>query len=201
MRRVRLCCLRDLDEMLSTFYPMYNERVGVSYSQNEEKVLVKIVRQIAFQIDVSEKSEPAASSVLIRAEEGCFRFVLPEKHLFDRDSRLQCLLQLDEFLTGFFTDYGSDMAPFTYRERAVLKRIRKLFIHQLKGTCQYEKFKKKCPPRSSRLSEQEKQELLNQQKDERRLKAVCGNIIRYNPLSEKYKALKAETLRKIEQMG
>lgn len=199
MRRVRLCCLRDLDGMLSAFYPLYNERVGASYSLDEERLLVRIVKQITFQIDGSEKCG-SASPVVMCAEEGCFRFVLPEKKLFCRASRLQCLLQFDEFITVFFMNYGNDAGLFSYREHVILKRIKKLFVHQLRGTSRYEMFKKKCPPRSS-LSEQEKQELLNQQKDERRLKAVCGNIVRYNPLSAKYKALKAETLRKIEQMG
>lgn len=195
--RLRLYCLQDLEQMLAGFYHLYAKQVNLPYSKEGQQKLVKIVRLLEAQVNPKSGSG-TSRSVSVCVTDGYFRFELPEKDPFSLESRLRCLTQLHEFLVGFFAAYGGHVAPLSYKEKSILKRIGKIFIHQLRGSDKYRLFKKKSSPRH--LSDLEQEELRNQQTDELRLRIVGGNIVRYNPLSEKYKALKEETLRKIHEM-
>lgn len=76
-------------------------------------------------------------------------------------------------------------------------RIIKLLIRQLFGTPKYHLFRRKNKKCCIPVSPEEKQELRNQKTDEIRMKNI--NPVLYNPVSKKYKALKQEHLRILEE--
>lgn len=200
--RTRLYGLKDLEQMLDSFYDFYNREVDAPYLVEEQRIIVRIVKLIAFQLQDKAMSAGIIESV---NELKCvhFRFVLPERKPFGVAARISCLRQLEEYFMRFFALFGcrSIGIPYSLTEQLILKRIKKLFIHQLRGTDQYQMFKKKCPSYIERTtSKEEIQELQNQQKDEKLLKAVSGRITKINPHSKKYRALKEEQLRKIQEM-
>lgn len=199
--RARMHTLQDLDQMLASFYGFYHGKVNQPYSPPEEATISRIVESITSQLQDQSSLAGVAENV---GDFKCpyFRFELPEKHPFSVDARCSCLQQVEEYLTHLFATIGRRAIgrPYSYEEVKILKRIRKTFIRQLKGTDKYSRFKKKCPSPGMRLTAEEKQELIYQQKDELLLNAVSGKITRINPHSEKYKTLKEETIQKIKAM-
>ena len=199
--RVRLYGLRDLEQMLDSFYGFYNREVNEPYLVQEQKTLVRVVKLITFQLQ--DKSMPVGTQESASGLKcGHFRFVLPERKPFSVVARTSCLQQLEEYLTQFFIlfECRSTGIPYSITERQVLRRIKKQLVHQLKGTDKYRMFKKKSPSHAGKITPAEMLELRNQQKDEKLLGVACGRITKINPHSEKYKALKEEQLRKIREM-
>lgn len=212
--RARLHSLMDLEQMLGSFYDFYNHEVDSPYLVVEQNLIVRLIRLMISQLQektqlqkrnqlqdnaVSDNGIPKSTDGLKCVR---FRFVLPEQNPFSVDARFFCLRQLEGYLICFFDISGcrSTGIPYSVTEQQVLKRIRKIFVHQLWGTDKYRMFKKKCPSYAARITPKEKQERLDIQKDEKLLKVVNGKITKINPHSKKYKALKEELLRKIQQM-
>jgi len=71
--------------------------------------------------------------------------------------------------------------------------MKKIFVHELRNTPKYDLFKTR---HVRRVSEEDQLELKYQRTDEIRLRHVP--ICRYNPLSQKFKKIKEEYLKKIE---
>lgn len=200
--RTRLYGLKDLEQMLDSFYDFYNREVNAPYLVQEQRIIVRIVKLITFQLQ--DKTMPVGIIENVNELKYVhFRFVLPERKPFGVVARISCLRQLEDYLMRFFdlSGYRSIGIPYSVTEQQILKRIKKLLVHQLRGTDKYQMFKKKCPSYVERVtSKEEIQELQNQQKDEKLLKAVSGRITKINPHSKKYRALKEEQLRKIQEM-
>lgn len=199
--RTRLYGLEDLEQMLDSFYDFYNREVNKPYLVKEQKIIVRIVKLIASELqDKTMLTGPIERVNHLKCKH--FRFILPERKPFGIAARISCLQQLEEYLVQFFTLFGyhSIGFPYSVTEQQTLSRIKKLFVHQLKGTNKYQMFKKKCPSYIERIAPEEIQEFQDQQKDEKLLKAASGRIIKINPHSKKYRALKTEQLRKIQEM-
>ena len=202
MARIRLYNLTDLEQMLDSFYDFYNHEVDKPYLVHEQRTIVRLVKLIAFQLQ--DKTMPVGIIESVNELKRVhFRFVLPEQNPFSVAARISCLQQLEDYLVRFFDLFGcrSIGVPYSVVEQLILKRIKKLLLHQLRGTDKYQMFKKKCPSYVERVTpKEEMQELQDQQKDEKLLKAVSGRITKINPHSKKYRALKEEQLRKIQEM-
>lgn len=126
-----------------------------------------------------------------------------KKHLDDqkrnisRISRLHYLQDLEEMLNNFFIPYTQVVnEPYSMQELCIIVRIIKKFIHQLYGTSKYRLFSGKRG-KHKKVSPDKTQELRNQKTDEIRLKHT--KLTAYNPLSEKYKALKKDLLQKLNE--
>lgn len=117
-----------------------------------------------------------------------------------RYSRLHYLRELEGHLNNFYIPYAKAVdESYSMKEQEVIVRVIRLLIRQLFGTPKYclfhRKNKKCCIP----VSPEEKQELRDQKTDEIRMKNI--NPILYNPVSKKYKALKQEHLRVLEEQA
>lgn len=208
MARVRLHSLKDLEQMLGSFYGFYNCKVNSPYLAIEQNLIVRLIRLVVSQLEdnprlhdktVSSCGIPKSTNGFRRVH---FRFVLPEHEPFSANARLLCLYQLEDHMMQLVDLLGCQVTgiPYSVTEQQTLKRIKKMFVRQLKGTDKYRMFKKKCPSYAARITPKERQERLDIQKDEKLLKIVNGKITKINPHSKKYKALKEELLRKIQQM-
>lgn len=113
-----------------------------------------------------------------------------------RYSRLHSLQELEERLNDFFRLYPSPTkVSYSIQELGIIVRITKKLIRHLKGTPKFKLFAGKQKKRI-RLEPAIEQELRYQKTDEARLRHIV--ITRYNPLSEKYKAIKKA---KLEELG
>lgn len=126
-----------------------------------------------------------------------------KKHLDDqkrnisRVSRLHYLQDLEEMLNNFFIPYTQVVnEPYSMQELCIIVRIIKKLIHQLYGTSKYRLFSGKHE-KHKKVSPDKTQELRNQKTDEIRLNHT--KLTAYNPLSEKYKALKKDLLQKLNE--
>ena len=194
----RLHSLLALEEMVANFYVPFSRQVNQSYSLQEQNVIVKIIGLLDFRI----KGGVSASCAL-SGESDCYRFVfdggvktyfklvLPPENPFTIKVRHCFLCELEKRLYCFFISLNGNK-PCSDEEQRILKRVRKLLIHQLGKTPKYALFKGK---RTSRLSEEELAELKKQETDEIRLKIV--SLYHYNPLSQKYKKLKEKLVEEI----
>ena len=121
-----------------------------------------------------------------------FRLELPAENPFNVSFRLCCLRELENKLNCYFVNEGRDK-PYSYREMQVIRRMKKMFVHELRNTSKYSLFK---GTHVRRVSEEEQLELQRQKTDEIRLNHV--SICHYNPLSDKFKKKKEEYLKEIE---
>lgn len=199
--RARLYILQDLGQMLVSFYSFYNRKVNESYSLKEQVIIVRIIESVIHEL---QNKPSLVDTIKVGCDLKCnsFRFVLPDKNPFSVNSRCSCLHQLDDYLLHFFASFGRQVTdkPYSFQEQMILKQIKKMFIHQLKGTDKYSRFKKKCPSHSTKITLEEKQELIYQRKDECLLRAVNGKITKINPRSKKYKALKEKKIQEINSL-
>ncbi len=191
----RLSRLSILEEMLASTYEYFFSRVVQPYSHEEQEILMRIIDSLSALIQ-GETPAPCSFCRFTERELAFwrqpefFRLILPESEPFGLYARLYCLQELEKRLICFFVS-ETGRGPCSYREAKVLRRIKKLFVHELRDTPMYDLFK---ATRARRLSAEKQQELKLQKKDEARLKHV--SIYRYNPLSQKYKQIKEEYLRK-----
>lgn len=113
-----------------------------------------------------------------------------------RYSRLHSLQKFEEYLDDFLSFYPSPLkVPYSRQELSIIVRIIKKLIRHLKGTPKFKLFGGKQKKRK-KLDPAIEQELRYQKTDEARLRHIV--ITRYNPLSEKYKAIKKA---KLEELG
>ena len=215
--RVRMHHLEDLSAMLSNFYLPFNRIVNAHYSYEEQTILIDIIEKLIYQLKstshyvvyTQKRSSDRLSDlqydvvVNVHQAEGeknlpSFRLTLDSEFPFSVDSRLHCLQELDGTLNLFLALNGPSVTkiPYSTHEQSVLARILKILIHQLRGTPYYQLYVQKRRPKA--LSPEEQLELRNQQRDEARLRVI--SIVRYNPLSAKYKAEKEKRMREIEEM-
>lgn len=202
--RVRLHGLQVLEQDLENYYVPFNARVDKPYSKREQVIVYKIIRFIDTQLQKKVKVGTAGKSGERLGMEslgeqemenervfqpGYFKFTLEAKNPFSASSRQNYLSRWGDLLRSFFEVCNSQATgvPYSHQEEAILKRIKRIWIHELKDTPKYAKLKKK--PRSPKpLSAEEKLELKRQRTDEIRLKVVRFPC--YNPVSKKYQELK-----------
>ena len=193
----RLHSLLALEEMVANFYVPFSREVDQFYSLQEQNVIVKIIKLLDFRIKGG-----VSTSCALSGEPDCYRFVfdgvktyfklvLPAENPFTIKVRHCFLCELEKRLYCFFISLNGGR-PCSDEEQRILKRVRKLLIHQLGKTPKYALFKGK---RASRLSEVELAELKKQKTDEVRLQVV--SLYHYNPLSQKYKKAKEKLIEEI----
>ena len=120
-----------------------------------------------------------------------------QKRDISRLSRLRYLQDFESMMNNFFIPYTQVVnEPYSMQELSILVRIIKKLIHQLYGTPKYRLFSGIRGKRKKVVSEVT-QELRNQKTDEIRLNHT--KLTAYNPLSEKYKALKKALLQKLNE--
>ena len=193
----RFGCLLSLEELLVNFYTPFARQVAQSYSLQEQEVLARIIRSLTFYMrgDVSEPCSlgDRCYQITFCGLRSYFRLTLPEKDPFNVQVRFAVLCDLEKRLHCFLSNQIENK-PYSSQEQRVLKRIRKLLVHQLGKTPKYALFKQK---RISHLTEENRMELHKQKIDETRLRIV--SLYHYNPLSLKFKRLKEEYLAEVKR--
>lgn len=195
----RLHRLSDMEEMLTSTYEYYFRQVIYPYSREDEEVIVRIAEM--FSSKLHEASSEVACTACQFAKDDLafwgkkefFRMDLPSVDPFSASSRSHCLRVLEKKLNCFFVN-ESRSVPYSWVEKQKLRRMKKMFVHELRNTDKYALFK---GTRVRRVSEEEKLELKRQKTDEIRLKVI--SLCRYNPQSQKYKKKKEEFLRALEE--
>lgn len=192
---VRMQCLLVLEDVLRNFYVPFTRRVNESYSDQEKKLLVRIIKLLIFRIE-GRLFKPClfcksvqCDFILYFCVQDYFRIALPAECPFSIIARTQCLYELFIKLKCFF---ASQTDLCSVRERKILSRAKRILVHQLKDTPEYDLFKEK---HESRTVDQE--ELRKQKKDEQRMKNIC--LFYYNPLSKKYKSEKEQLLLRMKK--
>ena len=189
---IRVQCLLFLEDTLRNFYVPFARQVSEPYSGRERKLLVSIIKLLTFRIEENlfkpyfSCTNSRYNFIRLLGKKNYFRLTLPPDHPFCIAARMNCLHQLADKLNCFF---ACQSTPCSVREGAILRRLRKIFIHQLRVTSQSDLFKGK---HKLRITKEEQQELQRQKKDEQRMKHI--SLYRYNPLSQKYKKKKEELL-------
>lgn len=195
----RLHRLSDLEEMLTSTYEHYFRQVIHPYSSEDEEIIVRIVEMFSSKLhDTSSEvactaCKFAKDDLAFWGQKEFFRMDLPSVDPFNASSRSHCLRVLEKKLNCFFVNESRNR-PYSCVEKQKLRRMKKLFIHELRNTDKYALFK---GTHVRRVSEEEKLELKRQNTDEIRLKVIP--LCRYNPQSQKYKKKKEEFLRKLEE--
>lgn len=185
--------------MMLNYYVPFSKQVNQPYSLQEQEMLVRIIKTLTFHIrggaSLSCSLSVSGKCYLIAfcGSRSYFRLTLPEKDPFSTQTRLNVLGELEKRLHCFLLNQIGDM-PYSFKEQQVLKKIRKLLIHQLRETPKYDLFKSK---RTSRLTDDEQAELDKQRVDETRLKLV--SLYHYNPLSQKFKKIKEDFLEEMKR--
>lgn len=195
----RLHRLSDMEEMLTSTYEYYFCQVVYPYSSEDKEIIVRIIEM--FSSGLQGVSLEVACTTCIFAKDDLtfwgkmefFRIELLSKEPFSASSRSHCLRVLEKKLKCFFINESRNR-PYSCVEKQKLRRMRKLFIHELRNTDKYALFK---GTRVRRVSEEEKLELKRQKTDEMRLRFI--SLCRYNPQSQKYKKKKEEFLRVLEE--
>ena len=194
---MRMRCLSVLEDVLNNFYVPFARQVSEPYSGQERKLLVSIIKLLTFRIEENllkpyfSCTNSRCNFIRLLGKKNYFRLTLPPDHPFCIAARMNCLHQLADKLNCFF---ACQSTPCSVREGAILRRLSKIFIHQLRVTSQSDLFKGK---HKLRITKEEQQELQRQKKDEQRMKHI--SLYRYNPLSQKYKKKKEELLQRIER--
>ena len=193
----RLLRLVNVEEVLTNTYIHFFNQVDQPYSCEEQEALTRITTLFVslLQGEVLESCSFCKFSkddVTFWGHQEFFRLDLPSKNPFSTHSRLCCLKELETKLNCFFINETGNK-PYSWEEKKVLRRMKKIFVHELRNTPKYDLFKTR---HVHRVSEEDQLELKYQQTDEIRLRHVP--ICRYNPLSQKFKKIKEEYLKKIE---
>lgn len=190
----RLSRLSDVEKMLSNSYVTFFRLVDSPYSCEEQEILLQIGKLLCSLL-ADKHPHPCSScrftedDLALWGQERFFRLEFPSEKPFSVASRLHCLRWLADRLHCFFVNEGR-YGSYSYNEKAVLHRMKKTVVHELRDTPHYDLFK---GTHVRHVSEEEKQELELQKKDEARLKWTT--LSHYNPLSQKYKAVKEEYMR------
>ncbi len=193
----RLRRLSNVEEMLASTYEYFFRQVEQPYSCVEQEILMRIIKSLSslFQGDLPclcSSCKFAKDDLVFWGQVEFFRLELPAEEPFSVSSRLCCLRELENKLNCYFVNEGRNK-PYSWREMQVIRRIKKIFVHELRNTSKYNLFK---GTHVRRVSEEEQLELKHQKTDEIRLNHV--SICHYNPLSEKFKKKKEEYLKEIE---
>lgn len=194
----RLLRLSDVEEMLASTYEHFFRQVEQPYSCAEQEILMRIINSLSSLLQ-GDLPHPcffckfAKGDLVFWGRVEFFRLELPTENPFSVSSRLCCLRELENKLNCYFVNEGGNK-PYSWREKQVIRRIKKRFVHELRNTSKYNLFK---GTHVRRASEKEQLELKNQKTDEIRLNHV--SICHYNPLSEKFKKKKEEYLKEIEE--
>lgn len=195
--RNRLHGLSVLEEMVANFYVPFSRQVNQSYSLQEQDALVRIIKLLGFRIKggVSASCALSSKSVCHRfvfdGAKSYFKLALPAENPFTLEVRHCLLCELEKRLYCFFVSQNGHK-PCSDEEKRIMKRVKKLLIHQLGKTPKYALFKGN---RVMRLSEEELAELKKQKTDEIRMNAT--SLYHYNPLSQKYKKVKEKLVEEI----
>lgn len=190
----RLYRLSNVEEMLVNTYGHFFLRVNQPYSCQEQDILIRIIRLLSSLLQ-DEIPKPCVSCKFVKDDiafwgrREFFRLDLPEEAPFGIPSRLRSMCELENRLICFFINETRSRL-YSAREKKVLRRIRKMFIHELRNTTKYDLFKIK---HVRHISEEEQLELRYQKTDEIRLKIVP--LSKYNPLSQKFKKEKEDFLK------
>lgn len=200
----RLHYLEALEDMFSDFYLPYNKAVAKPYSDEDQNLLSGITKSMIQQLKGTSHyaaygpgfrkwhqkngTRPQKKNRKEQLEQ-C-RLVLSPIDPFSASSRLYTLKHLEEMISNFLYLCAPSVNEhsYSYHEQRIIARIIKLLMHQLRGSQYYLLFVKKRRPR--KLTPEEQQESINQRKDEARLRFIT--LASYNPLSNKYKALKKQ---------
>lgn len=193
----RLRRLSNVEEMLVSTYEHFFHQVEQPYSCVEQETLTRIIKSLSSLLQ-GDLPRPCSSCKFAKddfvfwGQVEFFRLELPAENPFNVSSRLCCLRELENKLNCYFVNEGRDK-PYSYREMQVIRRMKKMFVHELRNTPKYNLFK---GTHIHRVSEEEQLELQRQKTDEIRLNHV--SICHYNPLSDKFKKKKEEYLKEIE---
>lgn len=194
---IRVQCLLFLEDTLRNFYVPFARQVNESYSDQEKKLLARIIRLLTFRME-GQLFEPCFSCKSVRHEfisffcaQNYFRFTLSTECPFSITTRTKCLHELVIKLRCFFV---CQIDRCSVRERKILSRVKRIFVHQLRGTSEYDLLKKK---HKSQITKVEQQELRKQKKDEQRMKHI--SLYMYNPLSQKYRNKKKKLFQRMEK--
>lgn len=193
----RLRRLSNVEEMLASTYGHFFRQVEQPYLCVEQEILTRIIKSLSSLLR-GDLPRPCSSckfakdDLLFWGQVEFFRLELPAENPFSVSSRLCCLRELENKLNCYFVNEGRSK-PYSWREMQVIRRMKKIFVHELRNTSKYNLFK---GTHVRRVSEEEQLELKYQKTDEIRLKHV--SICHYNPLSEKFKKKKEEYLKEIE---
>lgn len=192
----RLRRLMNVEEVLANTYIHFFSQVDQPYSCQEQEVLTRITTLLASLIQ--DEAPHSCSScrfskddVAFWGRQEFFRLDLPSRNPFSAYSRLCCLKELEGKLNCFFINETGNK-PYSYREKKVLRQMKKIFVHELRNTPKYNLFTTR---HVRHISEEEQLELKRQRTDEIRLAHVP--ICWYKPLSQKFKKIKEEYLKKI----
>ncbi|WP_217931764.1 hypothetical protein [Bacteroides caecimuris] len=194
----RLRRLSNVEEMLASTYGHFFRQVEQPYSCVEQEILTRIIKSLSSLLQ-GDLPRPcffckfAKGDLMFWGRVEFFRLELPTENPFSVSLRLCCLRELENKLNCYFVNEGRNK-PYSWREKQVIRRIKKRFVHELRNTSKYNLFK---GTHVRRASEEEQLELKNQKTDEIRLNHV--SICHYNPLSEKFKKKKEEYLKEIEE--
>lgn len=193
----RLRRLSNVEEMLASTYGYFFRQVEQPYSCAEQEILMRIIKSLSLLLQgdlphLCSSCKFANDDLALWGQVEFFRLELLSKEPFSVPSRLYCLHELEVRLNCFFVNEGRDK-PYSYREMQVIRRMKKIFVHELRNTSKYNLFK---GTHVRRISQEEQLELKRQKTDEIRLQKV--SICHYNPLSEKFKKKKEEYLKEIE---
>ena len=193
----RLHRLSSVEDMLVSTYEHFFHQVDQPYSCEEQEIFTRMIKSLSSLLQ-GDLPKPCVSckfsqeNLAFWGQMGFFRLELPTDDPFSVSSRLHCLRELENRLRCFFVG-ETKSKPYSYREAKVLRRMKRMFVHELRNTDKYKQFK---GTHVRRLSEEEQLELDHQKTDKIRLKYV--SICHYNPLSEKFKKKKEEYLKEIE---
>ena len=194
----RLRRLSNVEEMLASTYGHFFRQVEQPYSCVEQEILTRIIKSLSSLLQ-GDLPRPcffckfAKCDLVFWGRVEIFRLELTAENTFSVSLRLCCLRELENKLNCYFVNEGRNK-PYSWREKQVIRRIKKRFVHELRNTSKYHLFK---GTHVRRASEEEQLELKNQKTDEIRLNHV--SICHYNPLSEKFKKKKEEYLKEIEE--
>lgn len=194
----RLRRLSNVEEMLASTYGHFFRQVEQPYSCVEQEILTRIIKSLSALLQ-GDLPRPcffckfAKGDLVFWGRVEFFRLELPTENPFSVSLRLCCLRELENKLNCYFVNEGRNK-PYSWREKQVIRRIKKRFVHELRNTSKYHLFK---GTHVRRASEEEQLELKNQKTDEIRLNHV--SICHYNPLSKKFKKKKEEYLKEIEE--
>lgn len=199
----RLRRLSVVEKVLTDTYVCFFGRVPHPYSCEEQEILTRITTLFVSLLQGKELASCpfgkfsnctfSEEDVAFWGHQEFFRLRLPSENPFGAHSRLCCLKELETRLCCFFVN-ETGSKPYSLEEKKVLRRMKKIFVHELRNTPHYDLFKTR---HVRHVSPEDRLEQKHQHTDEIRLRHV--SIHRYNPLSEKFKKIKEEHLKKMER--
>ncbi|TGY32661.1 hypothetical protein, partial [Bacteroides caecimuris] len=141
----RLRRLSNVEEMLASTYGHFFRQVEQPYSCVEQEILTRIIKSLSALLQ-GDLPRPcffckfAKGDLVFWGRVEFFRLELPTENPFSVSLRLCCLRELENKLNCYFVNEGRNK-PYSWREKQVIRRIKKRFVHELRNTSKYHLFK------------------------------------------------------------